>query len=221
MLVDPARAAGSWEYGGRKWYFCSTHCLEKFRADPAKYLGETPAISAMPVPEKPPDAGAIYTCPMHPEVVKNGPGSCPICGMALEPRTPTLDDVENPELRDMSRRFWISVILTAPILTGSMGEMMAPAAAHWFSSSLWIWLQLALATPVVLWAGWPFFERGWASIVHRSPNMFTLIAMGTGTAYLYSLVATIAPSLFPSSFRGHGGTLAVYFEPPAENTTLL
>jgi Cu+-exporting ATPase len=221
MMVDPARAAGSWEYGGRKWYFCSTHCLEKFRADPAKYSGETPATSAMPAPEPAPAAGAVYTCPMHPEVVKSGPGSCPICGMALEPRTPALDDVENPELRDMSRRFWISVILAAPILTGSMGEMLAPAAAHWFSSSLWIWLQLILATPVVLWAGWPFFERAWASVVHRSPNMFTLIAMGTGTAYLYSLVATLAPSLFPSSFRGHGGTLAVYFEPAAVITTLV
>jgi Cu+-exporting ATPase len=221
MMVDPARAAGSWEYAGKKWYFCSTHCLEKFRADPAKYSGETPATSAMPAPEPAPAAGLVYTCPMHPEIVKNGPGSCPLCGMALEPRTPRLDEGENPELRDMSRRFWISVILTAPILMGSMGEMLTPAAAHLFSSSLWIWLQLILATPVVLWAGWPFFERAWASVVHRSPNMFTLIAMGTGTAYLYSLVATLAPSLFPSSFRGHGGTLAVYYEPAAVITTLV
>jgi Cu+-exporting ATPase len=167
-------------------------------------------------------AGATYTCPMHPEVVRDGPGACPICGMALEPRTISLEEGDNPELIDMTRRFWISLALTAPILLMAMGEMIAgKGAMQLLSGRLAVWVQLALATPAVLWGGWPFFERAWASVIHRSPNMFTLIAMGTGTAYLYSLIAAIAPGIFPDSFRGHGGAVAVYFEPAAVITTLV
>jgi P-type Cu+ transporter len=215
MTVDPARAAASYEYGGKKWYFCCQQCLEKFRADPKKYTGDGP----VPSPAPPVTAsGATYTCPMHPEIVRPGPGACPICGMALEPRTVTLEQEENPELIDMRRRLWISAALTAPILLMTMGEMMSllPAAG-----SVAIWTQLALATPVVLWGGWPFFDRAWASLIHRSPNMFTLIAMGTGTAYFYSLAAVLFPTLLPASFHGHGGQVAVYFEPAAVITTLV
>jgi Cu+-exporting ATPase len=158
---------------------------------------------------------------MHPEVVRNGPGACPICGMALEPTTVTLEQEKNPELADMTRRFWTSAILTTPILLMTMGEMIAGSSAPQFSGKFAVWIQLALSTPVVLWGGWPFFERAWASVVHRSPNMFTLIAMGTGTAYFYSLIAAIFPSIFPDSFRGRGGEVAVYFEPAAVITTLV
>ncbi|HXI40819.1 MAG TPA: heavy metal translocating P-type ATPase, partial [Bryobacteraceae bacterium] len=221
MTVDPARAAGSWEYGGRTWYFCSRHCLEAFRAAPEKFTGERPVIAHAPPTVGPAAANVTYTCPMHPEVVRNGPGTCPICGMALEPRTVTLEQQANPELADMQRRFWTSIILTTPVLLMTMGEMIAGGSASQFSGKLAIWIQLALSTPVVLWGGWPFFERAWASVVHRSPNMFTLIAMGTGTAYFYSLIAAIFPSIFPDSFRGHNGEVAVYFEPAAVITTLV
>jgi Cu+-exporting ATPase len=210
MTVDPAKAAASYEYGGKKWYFCCQHCLEKFRSDPQKFTGEKPV--AAPV-----IAGTDYTCPMHPEVVRSGPGACPICGMALEPAVATLDDGENPELADMGRRLWVSAILTAPILAMAMGAM----AAHWLGGRAAVWIEFLLATPVVLWGGWPFFERAWASVVHRSPNMFTLIAMGTGTAYVYSVAAALFPGVFPDSFRGHGGEVAVYFEPAAVITTLV
>src|SRR6202045_3385110 len=146
-------------------------------------------------------AGGEYTCPMHPQIVRDGPGSCPICGMALEPRIVTLKE-DNPELRDMTRRFWIALALTAPLLAIAMGSMIAP---HIFMESPWNrvlpWLELLLATPVVLWCGWPFFQRGWASIKNRSTNMFTLIAMGTGVAYAYSVVAILFPQVFPASFR--------------------
>ena len=217
MTVEPSKAAGSYEYGGRKWYFCNAGCLEKFRNDPQKYAGERAvvdphhAVTAAAIP------GASYTCPMHPEVVRNGPGACPICGMALEPLVATLEEPENPELADMWRRFWVSAGLTAPILLMAMGEMFG---MHVFGRRMEVWIQLVLATPVVVWGGWPFFERAWASIRHRSPNMFTLIAMGTGTAYLYSLAAALFPSLFPDSFR-HGGEVAVYFEAAAVITTLV
>ncbi len=211
MTVDPAKAAASYEYAGKKWYFCCQHCLEKFRSDPQKYSGERPAAAPAVV------AGASYTCPMHPEIVRNGPGACPICGMALEPTVATLDEGENPELADMGRRLWASAILTAPILLIAMGEMVA----HWLGGRVSVWIEFVLATPVVLWGGWPFFERAWASVVHRSPNMFTLIAMGTGTAYVYSVAAALVPWVFPDSFRGHGGEVAVYFEPAAVITTLV
>ena len=162
-----------------------------------------------------------YTCPMHPEIVRAGPGSCPICGMALEPRTVTLEE-ENPELRDMTRRFWISLLLTAPLLAIAMGSMLSP---HTFMASPWTWglpwLELLLATPVVLWCGWPFFQRGWASVINRSTNMFTLIAMGTGVAYLFSVIATLFPRIFPASFRTMGDRPDVYFEAAAAIVTLV
>jgi len=163
-----------------------------------------------------------YVCPMHPEVVRSEPGSCPICGMALEPRVVTLEEESNPELRDMTRRFWFSVALTVPVFLIAMSEMIpGQPLQHAISARLLIWFQLVLATPVVLWGGWPFFQRGWASVVNRSLNMFTLIAIGTGTAYLYSLVGALFPSLFPEALRGHGGEVAVYFEAAAVITTLV
>jgi len=163
-----------------------------------------------------------YTCPMHPEIVRLGPGSCPICGMALEPRTVTAQEEENPELRDMTRRFWLSLLLTAPLLGIAMADMLPGMPVEHALPSGWLpWIELLLATPVALWGGWPFFQRGWTSIVNRSTNMFTLIAMGTGVAYLYSLVATIFPSIFPASFREMSGTPPVYFEAAAAITTLV
>jgi len=163
-----------------------------------------------------------YTCPMHPEIVRPEPGFCPICGMALEPRTVTVEDEANPELRDMTRRFWVSLGLTLPLLVMAMAEMVMGAPVSPLPSGrLLTWVQLVLATPVVIWGGWPFFERGWASIVNRSLNMFTLIAIGTGTAYVYSVVATLFPDLLPHAFRGHGGEPAVYFEAAAVITTLV
>src|SRR6202158_5519524 len=162
-----------------------------------------------------------YTCPMHPEIVRAEPGSCPICGMALEPRTITVEE-DNPELRDMTRRFWISLALTAPLLAIAMGSMLS---SHTFMASPWNWglpwLELLLSTPVVLWGGWPFFQRGWASAVNRSTNMFTLIAMGTGVAYLFSVVATLFPRIFPASFRSMGDRPDVYFEAAAAIVTLV
>jgi Cu+-exporting ATPase len=163
-----------------------------------------------------------YTCPMHPEIVRSGPGTCPICGMTLEPRTVTAAAEENPELRDMTRRFWISVLLTVPLLAAAMADMLPGMPVERALPSGWLpWIELMLATPTVLWAGWPFFQRGWMSIVNRSTNMFTLIAMGTGTAYLYSLIATVFPGVFPASFREMDGVPAVYFEAAAAITTLV
>ncbi len=211
MQVNPEQAAGSQEYKGQTYYFCSARCLEKFNADPERYLGAVP----VQVPEHVP-AGTVYTCPMHPEVRQIGPGSCPICGMALEPVEFTAEAEANPELIDMSRRFWISAALTVPILIAAMlGDWVPALRGSWVA-----WAQLVLATPVVLWGGRPFFERGWRSIVNRSPNMFTLIAIGTGTAYFYSLVATLFPGIFPESFYIHGRP-AVYFEAAAVITTLV
>ena len=175
-----------------------------------------PATPAVPVTR------TVYTCPMHPEIVRDAPGACPICGMALEPTTVTAEEEVNPELVDMTRRFWVSVALTAPLVLFAMAEMLVGASvAHLLPGRLLAWVQLALATPVVLWGGWPFFVRGWASIVNRHLNMFTLIAIGTGTAYGYSVVATLFPDLFPHAFQGHGGGVAVYFEAAAAITTLV
>jgi Cu+-exporting ATPase len=169
-----------------------------------------------------PSARIEYTCPMHPEIVREQPGSCPICGMALEPRTVTAGEEANPELVDMTRRFWISLVLTVPLLVFAMSEMLpGRPVQHAFSPRLLTWVQFVFATPVMLWSGWPFFQRGWASIVNRSLNMFTLIAIGTGTAYLYSVIATLFPDLFPHSFRTHSGEVAVYFEAAAVITTLV
>src|ERR1700735_823471 len=163
-----------------------------------------------------------YTCPMHPEIVRGGPGNCPICGMALEPRTITVDDQEDPELASITRRFWISVALTVPVLVLGMSDMIpGQPVERLLSMRAMGWVEFFLATPVVLWAGWPFFERGWASIVNRSLNMFTLIALGTGTAYVYSVVAVIFPGIFPDSFSVMGGRVPIYFEAASAITTLV
>ncbi len=199
MSVDPQRAAGSEVYQGETYYFCSKGCAVKFQADPNKYLDTVP--EPMPAASVP---GVEYTCPMHQQIRQIGPGACPICGMALEPVSFTRDSVDevNPELTDMLRRFWWSVPPSAVLLGLMFAGVHLP------------WLELALASPVVLWAGWPIFERAWTSIVNRSLNMFTLIGAGAGTAYLYSLIATLAPGIFPQSLRHHG-ELALYFEPAA------
>src|SRR3989454_1906711 len=227
MMVDPHNAAGVYEYKGQTYFFCSIGCREKFKADPERFLNHEPAapIGIHRGPKRQLVASEIvsvtYTCPMHPEIVRDAPGACPICGMALEPRVATGDE-ENPELKDMSRRFWVSVALSVPLLVFVMGDMLpGQPLRHGLSSRLITWLQLVLATPVVLWGGWPFFARGGASIVNRSLNMFTLIALGTGTAYVYSVVAALAPGMFPESFRTHGGEVELYFEAAAIITTLV
>ncbi|MCA9542186.1 MAG: HAD-IC family P-type ATPase, partial [Myxococcales bacterium] len=208
-------------HGGQTFVFCSDGCREKFRADPDRFLG---AAEPSPTPVAAPGERVEYTCPMHPEVVQDGPGSCPKCGMALEPRTITLDAAEatNPELADMTRRFFVSTLLALPVFAIAMSEMIpGQPLQHAVSPRLLTWLQFALATPVVLWGGWPFFERGVASIRSRHFNMFTLIALGTGAAYGYSVIATLLPGLFPESFRTHGGEVAVYFEAAAVITALV
>jgi Cu+-exporting ATPase len=264
MTVDPSSAAGSAEYKGKTYYFCSTHCLHKFKQDPESYLAQTSSIP-MPIgiqrtPRQPvkkesgdytcpmhpevrsptatscPKCGMAlepktpaglsekveYTCPMHPEIVRDAPGNCPICGMALEPRTVSLTEEENPELVDMRRRFWVSVALTIPVFAIGMSELLAGMPLQKLISMRGlIWLELVLATPVVLWCGWPFFERAWQSLVNRSLNMFTLIGMGVGVAYLYSVIATLLPQIFPSSFRDEMGNVPVYFEAAAVITTLV
>src|ERR1700676_4286056 len=185
--------------------------------------GPCPSCGMALEPESPLVAARTeYTCPMHPEIVRPSPGSCPICGMALEPRTVTAIEEENPELREMTRRFWISLILTVPLLGIAMADMLPGMPVEHALPNGWLpWIELFLATPVVLWGGWPFFQRGWASIVNRSTNMFTLIAMGTGVAYFFSLVATISPGVFPASFRDMRGIVPVYFEAAAAITTLV
>jgi P-type Cu+ transporter len=286
MSVDPSSAKHKFEHAGKAYYFCCAGCREKFRADPVRYLSQSPGSSAMhsgahvinidpasgaktssskagaitisaptedktekqttyvcPMcpevraskpgacprcgmalePEMPASAVRVeYTCPMHPQIVRQGPGSCPICGMALEPRTVTAHEEDNPELREMTRRFWISLALTAPLLALAMADMLPGMPVQRLIPAGWLaWIELALATPVVLWGGWPFFQRGWTSVVNRSANMFTLIAMGTGVAYLYSLVATIFPQAFPASLREMGGRPPLYFEAAAAITTLV
>jgi Cu+-exporting ATPase len=209
MTISPDHAAGHVEYQGQTYYFCSHRCLEQFQADPKRFveLRPDPALAAT--------AGthAEWTCPMHPEIVRDAPGACPICGMALEPRVATTEE-RNPELNDMTRRFWWSLALTLPLLAFMVAEFWpGQPLHHWFGGAL-NWIELAFATPVVLWGGWPFLQRGWASVVSRHLNMFTLIALGVGAAYGFSLVATVAPGVFPASFRMNG-TVAVYFEPAA------
>ena len=269
MNVNPATARHLYQHNGKNFYFCCAGCVEKFKADPAKYLEAKPKPSGLvtlgsaPVasPARPqltaqpaatayvcpmcpevretkpvpcPSCGMAlepevpvastrteYTCPMHPEIVRPGPGSCPICGMALEPRTVSAAQDENPELRDMTRRFWISLALTVPLMAIAMAAMFSMPLQHLFRGATLPWLELALATPVVLWGGLPFFQRFWTSLVNRSPNMFTLIGMGTGVAYGYSLIATLAPRLFPESLRAMGGYPDVYFEAAAAITTLV
>ncbi len=207
MSVDRATARHFLKHEGEKFYFCSAGCKGKFEADPAAYLdGNRPASKPMP-------KGTLYTCPMHPEVVSDHPGDCPKCGMALEPMgVPAADEGPNPELIDFTRRLWISAALSLPLLVISMGPMIGLPVRDWIGEPFATWIELVLATPVVLWAALPFFRRAWNSLVNRSPNMWTLIGLGVGAAYLYSLVATLAPGLFPMSFRGHGEGVPVYFE---------
>ncbi|MBX3520801.1 MAG: heavy metal translocating P-type ATPase [Xanthobacteraceae bacterium] len=212
MMVDPHTAKHRHDYRGHTYYFCNPKCREKFIADPEKYLADQPRKEDVP-------EGTIYTCPMHPEVRQVGPGACPICGMALEPELVSLEDAPNAELIDMKRRFWIALVLALPVLFLEMiphltGISFVPAK---YSGPL----QFLLATPVVLWAGWPFFERGWASVKTGNLNMFTLIAMGTGVAWAYSVVALFVPSIFPDAFRDHHGNVALYFESAAVITVLV
>jgi P-type Cu+ transporter len=264
MQVEASTAAGKYEYKGQTYFFCSHHCLEKFKEDPEKFLkahgheqarghaaapasqsgkpeqrtyvcpmdpevreskpGACPkcGMALEPAASSAPAVKTEYVCPMHPEIVRPEPGFCPICGMALEPKTVTLEEEANPELVDMTRRFWVSVVLSAPIALLAMSDTIPGQPIQRIASpQLLNWLQLGLATPVVLWGGWPFFQRGWASIINRSLNMFTLIAIGVGTAYVYSVVATFFPHLFPQSFRGHTGEVGVYFDAAAVITTLV
>jgi Cu+-exporting ATPase len=213
MAVDPATAKHRSEHAGQTYHFCSSGCRKRFEADPVRY------VTVFSKPAQPAAGEVLWTCPMHPQVQRAGPGSCPICGMALEPMTPAGGDAANPELREMTRRFWVCVGLSVPLvvlaMTGDIGNpaLPLPRAA--------IWVQLVLATPAVLWGGWPFFERGWRSLVSRRLNMFTLIALGTGVAYGYSLVAALMPGLFPPSFRTPEGEVPVYFEPAAVIVTLV
>ena len=270
MNVEPNSAAGSHVHNGQTYYFCSQHCLAKFKEDPEKFLkspatehaahgheqshadtaqapkkdsaehgiyvcpmdpevreskpGACPKCGMALEPATPaaPSVKTEYVCPMHPEIVRPEPGACPICGMALEPRTVTLEEEANPELIDMTRRFWAGVVLSAPIVFLAMSDMIpGQPVQRGLSPQLLNWFQLVLATPVVLWGGWPFFQRGWASIVNRSLNMFTLIAIGVGTAFVYSLAATLFPDAFPQSFRSHGGAVGVYFDAAAVITTFV
>jgi P-type Cu+ transporter len=216
MSVDPATSTHRSEHRSQTFHFCSAGCRTKFEADPGKYLNNTK--DEMKEAEVP--AGTIYTCPMHPEIRQVGPGTCPICGMALEPEVASLDIAPNPELVDMTRRFWIGALLSAPPVVLEMGGHLA-GPHNWVDPRLSNWIQLVFATPVVLWAGWPFFVRGWQSLITRNLNMFTLIAMGTGVAYLYSVIGATMPQTFPATFRDHEGAVAVYFEAAAVITVLL
>src|SRR5450830_1181339 len=212
MTVDPHTANHRAEHRGHTYYFCSAGCRTKFAADPHKYLG-----TREPAPVV---KGATYTCPMHPEIRQAGPGACPICGMALEPEMPSADTGPNPELADMTRRFWIGGALSLPVVVLEMGGHLV-GAHNWVDPTLSNTIQFAFATPVVLWAGWPFFVRGWQSLLTRNLNMFTLIAMGTGVAWLYSVVAVLIPDLFPPTFRNAESAVAVYFEAAAVITVLV
>jgi P-type Cu+ transporter len=212
MKVDKATAKQRFAYRGEDYFFCGARCRERFAAEPDKFLKPRESEPAMP-------AGTIYTCPMHPEVRQVGPGSCPICGMALEPEQVTLDDAPDPELVDMARRFWIALALALPVFAIEMGGHLTGIKLLPMGWSNWV--SFALSTPVVLWAGAPFFVRGWQSVKSRNLNMFTLIAMGVGVAYVYSVAGTLAPNLFPPAFRDMHGQVAVYFEAAAVITVLV
>ncbi|MDP3853328.1 heavy metal translocating P-type ATPase [Phenylobacterium sp.] len=214
MIVDPASTPHKATHKGSEVFFCSEGCAAKFQREPDRYAMR----ASQPAPSAP--AGAIYTCPMHPQVRQVGPGNCPICGMALEPELVTADSGPNPELKDMTRRFWIGLVLTVPVFALEMGGHLT-GLMMLMDGRTSAWIQLALATPVVLWSGWPFFDRGARSLVNRSLNMFTLIAMGVGVAWLYSLVATLTPHIFPPAFREPDGSVAVYFEAAAVITVLV
>ena len=215
MTVDPQTSKHRVDHHGTIYHFCSAGCRTKFASAPQQYLDKSKTPQSAVVPE-----GTVYTCPMHPEVRQVGPGACPICGMALEPDVVTLDDKPNPELADMSRRFWIGLVLALPVIGLEISGHIV-GTHGWVGQTLSNWIQLAFATPVVIWAGWPFFARGWQSLMTRNLNMFTLVAMGTGVAYIYSLAATVAPTIFPPAFRGHDGAVAVYFEAAAVITILV
>lgn len=218
MDVEPG---GKFQYsfGGKEFHFCSAHCLTKFQEQPERY---TDGAKTSDAPGDSPPAGSAYTCPMHPEVVQNEHGSCPICGMALEPMVVSVDEEKSPELIDMARRFWISAALTIPLFIVAMGDLLPGRPLENLASPhVFIWLELFLATPVVFWGGWPFFVRGWQSLVNRSLNMFTLIGLGIGVAYSYSFIAVLFPGLFPASFRGANGEVAIYFEAAAVIVTLV
>ena len=262
MTAGPDSAGGSYEYDGQTYYFCSVRCRERFQANPESFLNKTTtapaAIQRQPQPAAgtpaqtytcpmhpeirqdrpgscpkcgmalepvaivPPKEKIEYTCPMHPQIVRDAPGNCPICGMALEPRTVSLAEEENHELKDMRRRFWVSAVLTIPALAIGMSELIPGAPLQrLIPPNVAAWVQLLIASPVILWGGWPFFVRLWQSIVNRSPNMFTLIGLGVGVSYGYSVVATVFPDIFPHSFRGHGGTVPVYYEVAGVITTLV
>lgn len=215
MTVDP-EASRAWSREGETWYFCSAGCREKFAADPEKYLRHETDVPREAA------AGAIWTCPMHPDVQRNEPGPCPICGMALEPLAPSADEGDNEELNDMQRRFLVSAVLTVPLLWSMLGELWPDInPMTLFGHRPVAWAQLVLATPVVLWGGWPFFVRGWQSVLTRNLNMFTLIALGTGTAWLFSILATVIPNILPASFRSASGAPPLYFEAAAVIVTLV
>jgi Cu+-exporting ATPase len=221
MTVNPDTAAGSFEYQGKTYYFCSTHCLHRFRENPESFLKPAPQLIGITRSTEP-KVARKYTCPMHPEIIRDGPGSCPICGMALEPMTASLEEEENPELTDMTRRFWIAVVLTIPVFALGMSDLIpGQPLQQLIPMSTLAWVQLLLATPVVLWAGWPFFVRAWQSVVNRSLNMFTLIGLGVGVGYLFSVIAVIVPGIFPASFRDPEGNVPVYFEAATVIVTLV
>ena len=213
MSVDPATSKHRHDDAGTIYHFCAANCRTKFIADPQRNL--SPVAAPPPAP-----AGAIFTCPMHPEIRQQGPGSCPICGMALEPEIVTAEAAPNPELIDMTRRLWIGAALTVPVLILEMGGHLT-GLTMLLGQQTSNWSQLVLATPVVLWAGRPFFERGWQSLLTRNLNMFTLIALGTGVAWIYSLIGTLAPGLFPAAVQVAGGAVPVYFEAAAVITVLV
>src|SRR6266849_6114781 len=212
MTVNPATSQHRFDYRGETYHFCSAGCRTKFAADPQTYLDKTTPKAAMP-------EGTIYTCPMHPQIRQVGPGSCPICGMALEPEVASLDAQPNPELADMTRRFWVGLVLALPAVVLEMGGHLVGGHGL-IDQTLSNWIQLVFATPVVLWAGWPFFVRGWQSLQTRHLNMFTLIALGVGTAYGFSVAALFFPQALPSSFRT-GSVIPLYFEAAAVITTLV
>jgi P-type Cu+ transporter len=223
MSVDPGKAAGKVEHAGKTYYFCSPRCTERFRIEPEKFLAApgTAGMHHAPIakePEGPAAQNVRYTCPMHPQIIQIGPGTCPICGMALEPMDIVAETQPDPEYESMRKRFWVSAALSLPLLILSMfGELLG---LHWQSGTRNA-VEFLLATPVVLWGGWPFFQRFWNSLLNRSPNMFTLIGLGTGAAYFYSVAATLDPQFFPASFRDMHGGVAVYFEAAAVITTLV
>jgi Cu+-exporting ATPase len=223
MSVDPARAAATLTHGGRTYYFCNPSCARRFAEDPVRFVPEaSPKPASGGAADDRTPIGAEYVCPMHPEVVRPVPGACPICGMALEPRVATLDAPENPELEDMRRRFWFGLVLTIPVFALAMADVIPGRPLHGVvSPAVQAWIEMLLAAPVVGWAGWPFFERMWASLRNRSPNMFTLIGIGTGTAFAYSVVATLLPGVVPASFRSHGSMPDRYFEAAAVITVLV